>query len=143
MAVATGLWLSQISLLFAALPCALRCQCVRDAGSIYRKVMKHNGKMPVLKKPVAIWNNQNYGAICSAVGRVHGVTLNWENTVQQKCLSLNHLRIPRCSRRESTSKNLCFYLNLNLRNCKHIKEALGCSQEPLLCVWEKLGKQGR
>ena len=29
-----------------------------------------------------------YGAICSAVGRVHGVTLNWENTVQQKCLAL-------------------------------------------------------
>ena len=45
-----------------------------------------------------------YGAICSAVGRVHGVTLNWENTVQQKCLSLNHPRIPRCSHRGSTSK---------------------------------------
>ena len=45
---------------YAALPSALRCQCVRDAGSIYRKVMKHNGKMPTLKRPVAIWNNQNY-----------------------------------------------------------------------------------
>ena len=45
---------------YAALPSALRCQCVRDAGSIYRKTMKHNGKMPTLKKPAAIWNNQNY-----------------------------------------------------------------------------------
>ena len=28
-----------------------------------------------------------YGAICSAVGRGHGATLNWENTVQQKYLA--------------------------------------------------------
>ena len=44
----------------ANLPSALRNQCVKDARSVYRKIMKHGGKMPTLKKPVAIWNNQNY-----------------------------------------------------------------------------------
>lgn len=42
------------------LPSALRDQCRLDARSIYKKAVKTNGKMPTLKKPVAIWNNQNY-----------------------------------------------------------------------------------
>ena len=45
----------------AALPSALRGQCCRDIRSIYANAMKHHGcKLPVLRKPVAIWNNQNY-----------------------------------------------------------------------------------
>ena len=47
-----------------------------------------------------------YGAICSAVGRVHDVTLNWENAVQQKCLNLNHPRIPQGFHRGNTSKSV-------------------------------------
>lgn len=43
----------------AALPSALRSQCVVDSKSIYKKFCK-TGIEPVLKKPVAIWNNQNY-----------------------------------------------------------------------------------
>lgn len=43
----------------AALPSALRCQCVLDGKSIFKKYRK-TGKQPVLKKPVAIWNNQNW-----------------------------------------------------------------------------------
>lgn len=50
--------------LHAPLPSALRDQCRRDAKSIYDKVTKprarFNGKFPTLKKPVGIWNNQNY-----------------------------------------------------------------------------------
>lgn len=48
----------------APLPSALKSQCCLDAKSIYTKVTKkgskHKGKLPILKKPVAIWNNQNY-----------------------------------------------------------------------------------
>lgn len=45
--------------IFAKLPSSLRCQCVLDAKSIFKKYCK-TGKQPVLKKPIAIWNNQNY-----------------------------------------------------------------------------------
>ena len=31
-----------------------------DAKSIYNKTLKHKSRLPALKKPVAIWNNQNY-----------------------------------------------------------------------------------
>ena len=47
----------------AALPSALRNECCRTARSIWRKFKR--GKvdtLPVLKKPVATWNNQNYKA---------------------------------------------------------------------------------
>lgn len=44
----------------APLPSALRDQCRRDARSIYRKALRGTGKFPVLRKPVAIWNNQNF-----------------------------------------------------------------------------------
>lgn len=44
----------------ASLPSALKAQCIQDACSIWSQTMKHGGKFPTLKKPVAIWNNQNY-----------------------------------------------------------------------------------
>lgn len=43
----------------APLPSALRDQCRLDAKSVYKKSFKE-GKCPVLRKPVAYWNNQNY-----------------------------------------------------------------------------------
>ena len=46
------------------LPAALRNQVIRDASSIYNTATKADthltGKFPVLRKPMAIWNNQNY-----------------------------------------------------------------------------------
>lgn len=44
----------------APLPSALKSQCYMDAKSIYVKSLKHNNKFPVLKRPIAVWNNQNY-----------------------------------------------------------------------------------
>lgn len=49
----------------ALLPSALRCQCVLDAKSVFKKYKQDvkkdaNKKRPILKKPVSIWNNQNY-----------------------------------------------------------------------------------
>jgi len=46
---------------FADLPSALKNQCIRDAKSIYKKQKKGVTKtLAVLKKPQAVWNNQNY-----------------------------------------------------------------------------------
>jgi len=42
-----------------AMPSAVKNQAVRDAKSVYRK-SKQLKRVPVLKKPVCIWNNQNY-----------------------------------------------------------------------------------
>lgn len=43
------------------LPAALRGQAVRDAKSVFRKWRKGRvARFPLLCKPVAIWNNQNY-----------------------------------------------------------------------------------
>lgn len=61
----------------AALPSALKNQCIQDAKSIFKKYIKDvksmeranqkkppekqkSVKVPLLKKPVSIWNNQNY-----------------------------------------------------------------------------------
>ena len=50
----------------ADLPSALKNQAIQDAKSIFKKYTKKPPdkqkeiKVPVLKKPVAIWNNQNY-----------------------------------------------------------------------------------
>jgi len=57
----------------ANLPSAVKNQAIQDAKSVfakYKKAVRTNGKLkpedqkqikvPVLKKPVAIWNNQNY-----------------------------------------------------------------------------------
>lgn len=43
----------------AEMPSAVKNQAVRDAKSIYRK-SKQLKSVPVLRKPVCIWNNQNY-----------------------------------------------------------------------------------
>ena len=61
----------------AALPSALKNQCIQDAKSVFKKYTKEAKmaeranqkkpvakqklvKVPLLKRPVAIWNNQNY-----------------------------------------------------------------------------------
>lgn len=46
--------------MIAPLPSALKAQCYVDAKSIYNKTLKYKSRLPALKKPVAIWNNQNY-----------------------------------------------------------------------------------
>lgn len=64
----------------AELPSALRGQIAQDAKSIFKKYTKNlkanakqaidkqkEIKVPVLKKPVAIWNNQNYTIKCSDI----------------------------------------------------------------------------
>ena len=44
----------------AKLPSVVKNQCIQDARSIYARAFRNNKKISVLKKPVAIWNNQNY-----------------------------------------------------------------------------------
>lgn len=57
----------------AALPSVLRAQCCRDIRSIYAKAKKHRGcKFPVLRKPVAIWNNQNYEILDGCIHKAEG-----------------------------------------------------------------------
>ncbi|OXB94726.1 RNA-guided endonuclease InsQ/TnpB family protein [Parageobacillus galactosidasius] len=43
----------------ANLPSAVKNQAIQDAKSVYKKYKKTN-KLPILKKPACIWNNQNY-----------------------------------------------------------------------------------
>jgi|LGOV01.1.fsa_nt_gb putative transposase len=43
----------------APMPSAVKNQAIRDAKSVYKK-SKKLGTVPVLKKPVCTWNNQNY-----------------------------------------------------------------------------------
>ena len=44
-----------------ALPSAVKNQAIRDAKSVFQKAKKsHFTVIPVLKKPVCVWNNQNY-----------------------------------------------------------------------------------
>lgn len=50
----------------ANLPAALKNQCISDAKSIFRKYRKTKIE-PVLKKPVAIWNNQNYRVTADSI----------------------------------------------------------------------------
>ncbi|MED0681442.1 transposase, partial [Aneurinibacillus thermoaerophilus] len=46
---------------FAHLPSAVKNQAIKDAKSVFQKVKKNKYTIiPVLKKPVCIWNNQNY-----------------------------------------------------------------------------------
>lgn len=45
----------------ASLPSAVRNQAIKDAKSVFKKAKKSKFvTVPVLKKPVCIWNNQNY-----------------------------------------------------------------------------------
>ncbi|OWZ83860.1 hypothetical protein [Natranaerobius trueperi] len=41
------------------MPSAVKNQSIREAKSVYRRSKKIK-RVPVLKKPVCIWNNQNY-----------------------------------------------------------------------------------
>ena len=44
-----------------SLPSAVKNQVIKDAKSVFNKMKKHKYKViPVLKKPMCIWNNQNY-----------------------------------------------------------------------------------
>lgn len=43
----------------ARLPSALKNQCIADAKSVFKKYRK-TGIESILKKPIAVWNNQNY-----------------------------------------------------------------------------------
>lgn len=50
----------------APLNSAVKNQAIRDAKSVFQKAKKsHFKKIPVLKQPVIIWNNQNF-TICSS-----------------------------------------------------------------------------
>ena len=51
---------------YAKLPSALKNQALQDAKSVYRRSFKLP-TIPVLKKPVAIWNNQNYSLSENAI----------------------------------------------------------------------------
>jgi len=45
----------------ADLPSAVKNQAIKDAKSVFKNVKKNKYKVvPVLKKPVCMWNNQNY-----------------------------------------------------------------------------------
>ncbi|MGE8207858.1 RNA-guided endonuclease TnpB family protein, partial [Heyndrickxia sp. NPDC080065] len=45
----------------ANLPSAVKNQAIKDAKSVFQKVKKSKyAIIPVLKKPVCVWNNQNY-----------------------------------------------------------------------------------
>ncbi|MFC2949122.1 transposase, partial [Virgibacillus sediminis] len=45
----------------ASLPSAVKNQAINDAKSVFKKVTKSKfATVPVLKKPVCVWNNQNY-----------------------------------------------------------------------------------
>ncbi|MCM3033168.1 transposase [Niallia sp. MER 6] len=47
--------------LSVSLPSAVKNQAIKDAKSVFKKVTKSKFTIiPVLKKPVCIWNNQNY-----------------------------------------------------------------------------------
>ncbi len=43
----------------ALMPSAVKNQAIRDAKSVYKK-SKKQGTVPILRKPVCLWNNQNY-----------------------------------------------------------------------------------
>lgn len=44
-----------------SLPSAVKNQLINDAKSVFKKAKKYNyNVIPVLKKPMCIWNNQNY-----------------------------------------------------------------------------------
>jgi hypothetical protein len=45
----------------ASIPSAVKNQAIKDAKSVFQKVKKSKYDIiPVLKKPICIWNNQNY-----------------------------------------------------------------------------------
>jgi len=75
----------------ANLPSAVKAQCTLDAKSIYQKHKKGVTRtIAVLKKPVCIWNNQNYsiedGGISFPVwvGKSRRIIVKAEITDEQK-----------------------------------------------------------
>lgn len=64
----------------AALPSSLKCQAIQDAKSVFRKFRKTK-KQSVLKKPVAIWNNQNH--------KIQKTNLSFPVFVAGKCTRLH------------------------------------------------------
>jgi len=91
----------------ANLPSAVRAQCTLDAKSIYRKHKKRITKtLAVLKKPVCMWNNQNYSIQEDSisfpvwVGKTRKTTVKAEITGEQKQIlqgKLGTLRITKKS----------------------------------------------
>ena len=88
----------------AELPSCLRGQIVQDVRSIYKKTKKHNTTWPVLKKPVAIWNNQNFHIVNNKIkfpvcinGKCTQIAVNIKipNNMksQLNCCKLGSLRI--------------------------------------------------
>lgn len=106
--VKSGLNITYSSKDFVAnLPSAVKAQCTLDAKSIYSKHKKSVTKtIAVLKKPICIWNNQNY-SICKNgisfpvwVNRSQRITVKAEITESQKQLlqgKLGTLRITKKS----------------------------------------------
>ena len=46
---------------FVSLPSAVKNQLIQDAKSVFKKAKKTNfQRVPTLKKPLCVWNNQNY-----------------------------------------------------------------------------------
>ena len=95
----------------ADLPSALKNQAIQDAKSIFKKYTKNlktnakkepdkqkEIKVPILKKPVALWNNQNYslkfGYIAFPVwfnGKCTRIMVKTETTGYQVNLLINKL----------------------------------------------------
>ena len=89
---------------FAAnLPSAVKAQCTLDAKSIYNKHKKRVTKtIAILKKPVCIWNNQNYSISDNSISfpvwieKTQRITVKAEITKEQRPLlqgKLGTLRI--------------------------------------------------
>jgi putative transposase len=89
----------------ANLPSAVKAQCTLDAKSVYIKHKKKVTKtLAVLKKPVCVWNNQNYSIDESSIsfpvwiGKSKKIAVRAEITEEQKQLlqgKLGTLRITR------------------------------------------------
>jgi putative transposase len=95
----------------ADLPSALKGQIAQDTRSIFQKYTKtvkvnaqkepekqRNIKVPVLKKPVAIWNNQNFAVKCSQLsfpvwqdGKSNRIVVKASLTDYQESLLTNKL----------------------------------------------------
>ncbi len=54
--------------ILSCLPSAVKNQAIQDAKSVFKKAKKSKyKKIPFLKKPVCVWNNQNYSLDSSAI----------------------------------------------------------------------------
>ena len=111
------------------IPSALRCQCAQDARSIYRSFKQGTKKrLPVLKRPAAVWNNQNYSISERSVtfpmqnGRTKRYTVTALITPEQYAVLSTHktgtLRITRkCGK----------WIAQIAYECEEVETAAGCS----------------